>query len=179
MSSIFKVGSQTIKIGKGWVSAEGIQHPSTWGLWSSEEKKTAGISEIVLQELPDSRLYNATHEDDGSVNSTAKNLADTTKDGKTVLGVKSELKAVVQQQQYQMLEKTDWAIIRKADKGTAIPSNIQTYRDAIRSKATEMETAIDDAGNIGAIEDLFFNTILDADGNATSSGILYKWPELA
>ena len=78
MSSIFKVGSQAIKIGKGWVSAEGIQHPSTWGLWSSEEKKTAGISEIVLQELPDSRLYNATHEDDGSVNSTAKNLADTT-----------------------------------------------------------------------------------------------------
>ncbi len=53
MASIFKAGSKTIKLGKSWISDEGIQHPSTWGLWSAEERKAAGIEEIVLQDLPD------------------------------------------------------------------------------------------------------------------------------
>ena len=72
------------------------------------------------------------------------------------------------------MSQTDWAIVRKADKGTAIPSNIQTWRDAIRAKATEMEAAIDSAEDTDAIAALFLSW--DADGNKT--GILYDWPEL-
>jgi hypothetical protein len=65
-------------------------------------------------------------------------------------------------------------VIRKADTGTAIPANIATYRAAIRSKATEMETAIADAADTDAVAALFVS--YDADGN--KSGILYDWPEL-
>ena len=84
------------------------------------------------------------------------------------------LKREVQAQQYRLLADTDWAVIRKADKGTAIPSNIQTYRDAIRTKATAMENAIDGAANTDAVAALFVTR--DKDGN--KSGILYDWPEL-
>jgi len=42
----------------------------------------------------------------------------------------------------QMLIPTDWYIIRKQEKGTAIPSDIQTDRDAIRTACTAHENAI-------------------------------------
>ena len=90
------------------------------------------------------------------------------------LGVKSELKAEVKNQQGSLLAQTDWVVVRKADKGTAIPSNIQTYRDAIRTKATAMESAIDGAANTAAVAALFVT--FDSEGN--KSGILYDWPVL-
>ena len=178
MSSIFKAGSKTIKLGQSWISDEGIQHPNTWGLWSAEERKAAGVEEIVLQPLPNQELYSSFHNADGSVNSTAKNLADVTSDGVTTYGVKTTLKNEVKKQQRQLLSKTDWAVIRKTDKDTAIPSNIQTWRDAIRTKATEMETAIDNAADTDAIEALFIKTIANNDGSFTKTGVLYEWPEL-
>jgi hypothetical protein len=110
------------------------------------------------------------------------------KDGKAILdsdgnqlvtlGVKSNLKNEVKSQQASLLAQTDWAIVRKADKGTAVPSNIQTWRDAIRTKATEMETAIDNAADTDAVEALFLKWTTDSDGKTTKSGILYEWPEL-
>ena len=145
-----------------------------------------------MQPFPDQRLYWSSHNDDGSVASTAKRLTDVNevdKDGKAILdrdgnqivtlGVKRNLKNEVKSQQASLLAQTDWAIVRKADKGTAVPSNIQTWRDAIRTKATEMETAIDNAADTAAVEALFITYTTDSGGNTTKSGILYDWPELA
>lgn len=42
----------------------------------------------------------------------------------------------------QQLITTDWYVIRKQEKGTAIPSDVQTDRDAIRTACTNHETAI-------------------------------------
>ena len=187
MTTIYKVGDQSIRPGRAWKDADGTLQPKNWNIWSADEKKAAGISEVVMQSFPDQRLYRSSHNDDGSVASTARSLTDVNevdKDGKALLdrdgnqlvtpGVKSNLKSAVKTQQASYLAQTDWAIVRKADKGTAVPSNIQTWRDAIRTKATEMETAIDNAADTDAVEALFVT--FDADGN--KSGILYDWPEL-
>ena len=191
MTSIFKVGDQTIRPGRAWRDSDGTLQPKNWNIWSEDEKKAAGISEVVMQPFPDQRLYSSSHNADGSVASTVKPLADVNvvdKDGKAILdsdgnqlvspGVKSNLKNVVKEKQASLLSLTDWAIVRKADKGTAIPSNIQTWRDAIRTKATEMETAIDNAADTDAVEALFLKYTTDSDGKTTKSGILYEWPEL-
>ena len=191
MTSIFKVGDQTIRPGRAWRDSDGTLQPKNWNIWSEDEKKAAGISEVVMQPFPDQRLYSSSHNADGSVAATAKSLADVNvvdKDGKAVLdsdgnqlvtlGVKSSLKNEVKNQQASLLSQTDWAIIRKADKGAAIPSNIQTWRDGIRTKATEMETAIDNAADTAAVEALFLKWTTDSDGKTTKSGILYDWPEL-
>ena len=191
MTSIFKVGNQRIRPGRAWRDSDGTLQPKNWDIWSADEKKAAGISEIVLQPFPDQRLYISSHNDDGSVTSTARSLTDVKavdangnafldQDGNQLitLGVKSILKDEVKSQQAGRLAQTDWAIVRKADKGTAIPSNIQTYRDAIRTKATEMETAIDNAADTDAVEALFINWTTDSDGKVTQSGILYDWPKL-
>ena len=40
------------------------------------------------------------------------------------------------------LELHDQYYIRKADNATAVPSAVQTYRDGVRTKAADFETAI-------------------------------------
>lgn len=160
-------GAREIYAGRSWVAADGTQHPKSWARWSAEEKAAAGITSVFLQSFPDQRLYDSRHAEDGSVVSTPKPL-----DGEH--GVKASLIAMVKQQQASLLAQTDWAIIRKADKGTAVPSAIQTYRDAIRSAGNAMESAINSASDTDAVAALFLN--IDADGK--KSGILYEWPEL-
>jgi hypothetical protein len=167
---------QSIQPGTAWIDENGIQHPPNWQIWSAEEKTAAGITEIVQQSPPDSRLYVWSHNADGTVTSTAKDLADSGSGDSLVLGVKSQLKQAVDTQQGSLLAETDWAIVRKADNATAIPSNIQTYRDAIRTKGDAMEAAIDGAANTAAVEALF--VVYEVDGTTVKSGVLYDWPVL-
>lgn len=191
MTTIFKCcHGQTIRPGKAWTDENGVTHPASWHTYSAERKAELGITEIVQQPAPDSRLYNWSYNDDGTVNSTAKSLDDVNEvdengdplmeDGVQVVtkGVKSNLIAEVKAQQGALLAETDWAVIRNADTGTAVPDNIATYRAAIRSKATEMETAIANAADTDAIAALFVTYTTNEDGSVTKSGILYDWPEL-
>ena len=185
---MWKYGSRVIRENKAWTDDDGIQHPRNWPIWSADEKAEAGLVEVTPETPPDSRLYNWGYQADGvTISSTAKSLTDIdvvddngdpvlddNGDQMVQLGVRSELKAEVKQQQGSLLSQTDWAVTRKAEKTTAIPSNISTWRDAIRTKATAMESAIDGAADTAAVAALFLSW--DEDGN--KSGILYDWPEL-
>ena len=165
---IFRVGGQQIHLGRSWRDSAGTQHPATWGRWSADEKAAAGISTVVLQPLPDDRLYTASHNPDGSVAATARELDDVGEGMAKVPGVKSSLIALVKQQQGSLLSQTDWQIIRKADAGagTAIDAAVQTWRNAIRAKADASEAAITGAADTAALA-----TLLDA-------GSLFDWPEI-
>jgi len=55
------------------------------------------------------------------------------------------------------LQAYDWYYIRKYDAGTAIPANIQSYRDAVRMKATELENSIAAASDAATLQVLSFD----------------------
>tara|TARA_R110000787_G_scaffold37262_1_gene94888 strand:+ start:240 stop:803 length:564 start_codon:yes stop_codon:yes gene_type:complete len=185
---MWKYGSKTIREHKSWINDDGITHPKNWHIWSPSDKAAAGLTEVTPETPPDSRLYTWGYEADGvTISKTARSMTDVNEvdgDGEPILddngnqsvklGVKSELKAEVKKQQGSLLAQTDWVVTRKSEKTTAIPSNIQTWRDAIRAKATAMEDAIDGAANTDAVAALFL--AWDAEGN--KSGILYDWPVL-
>lgn len=188
---MWKYGSKTIREHKSWTDDNGITHPKNWHIWSAADKEAAGLVEVIPDSPPDSRLYNWSQNADGTISSTAKPLEDVNEvdengdpllddDGVQVvtLGVKSALKAEVKAQQGSLLAQTDWAVVRKSEKNTAIPNDISTWRDAIRAKATAMEEAIDGADDTAAVAALFLTYTLEDDGSTTKSGILYDWPEL-
>ena len=175
---MWKYHGQTIKEGKTWTDLSGVQHPANWHIWPKEHKESLGLVEIIPESPPDSRLYKWSQNSDGTITKIAKDLDDTGSGDDIVRGVKYNLKQEVKSQQGSLLAQTDWAIVRKVDKDIAVPSNIQTWRDAIRTKATEMETAIDNAADTDAVAALFLTYTLNEDGSQTKSGILYDWPEL-
>lgn len=188
---MWKYGSKTIREHKSWTDDNGITHPKNWHIWSAADKEAAGLVEIIPDNPPDSRLYNWSQNADGTISSTAKPLEDVNEvdengdpllddDGVQVVtkGVKSNLKGEVKAQQSSLLAQTDWALVRYVDTTVAVPVNIQTWRDAIRAKATDMEAAITGAADTNAVAALFLTNTLEDDGSTTQSGILYDWPEL-
>ena len=161
---MWKYHNITITPGKAWIDLNGVRHPKNWHIWSKEEKAKYNITEIVEDRPPDSRLYKWVMDSDGKITSTAKPLD----------GVKLSLKDNIKTQQGSLLSQTDWAYIRHYDSGIDVPAKIETWRNAIRAKATEMENAIDNATDTDAVAALFISH--DEDGK--KSGILYDWPEL-
>ena len=132
-----------------------IQYPANWLRLSTAEEKTAiGITEVADAPTYDSRFY----EGDG----TAKPLDDKTEtiDGieYTTLGVKSVLKAQEKDIANSLLAKYDWYVVRKAEKSTAIPSSISTYRDAVRTACDTREKEIDACSDTAALVTLYGST---------------------
>ena len=82
----------------------------------------------------------------------------------------------VKQQQSGYLSRTDWYIIRKADVGTAIPTAIQTFRNAIRADATRIENAITAATTMDEFIALH-TTTYNEDRTVDQIAITQSWTE--
>ena len=91
-------------------------------------------------------------------------------------GLKHNAIQKVKIDQEALLSETDWYIIRKADAGTAIPSNIQTWRNAIRSDATRIETAITNAADMNAFIALHTTTYKE-DNTVDQIATVQSWTE--
>ena len=129
-----------------------IQYPANWLRLSTAEEKTAiGITEVEDPKVYYSRFYWG--------NGSAKELDDTkeTIDGVeyTYLGVKSVLKAQEKDIANSLLAKYDWYIVRKAEKSTAIPTTITTYRDGVRTACDTREKEIDACADTAALVTLY------------------------
>ena len=147
-----------------------IQYPANWlRLSSADEKKAIGITEVADAPTYDSRFYWG----DG----TAKELDDKkeTVDGVevTILGVKSILKLREKETAASLLAKYDWYVVRKAEKGTAIPSSISTFRDGVRTACDTIEKEIDACSDTTALVTLYGYT--EKDGGSTPN--MTQYPE--
>ena len=142
-----------------------INYPANWLRLSTADEKTAlGITEVADSPTYDLRFYNS----DG----TAKTLADTNAtdengdpsldengDQIVILGVKSILKAQEKVTAGSLLAKYDWYVVRKAEKSTAIPTAITTYRDAVRTACDTREKEIDACADTAALVTLYKSTM--------------------
>ena len=159
---MWKYGDKIIKPGKGWIDDNGVRHPSNWHIWSKEEKAKYNLKEIIEDRPPDSRLYFWSKDGNGKITSTAKPL----NDSEGVVGLKTTLKNEVKKQQGSLLSQTDWAYIRHYDAGIDVPAKIETWRNAIRARATEMENAIDNSTDTDAVARLFVSWDDEAEANS-------------
>ena len=67
-------------------------------------------------------------------------------------------------------------ITRKSEKDTAIPSDVTTYRDAVRTKCDSIETAINNCSNLTEFMALF-DIPVDKDGQPTGKAPIYDFPD--
>ena len=160
-----------------------VNYPAKiFSVWSMSELNAIGIYEVITDSSnkKDEKWYINTNESyafaDNQVtkswgSATAKAHADTLwtaqdktddkiPEGKDVgdvatRGLKYNLIKDLKTTVANELAKTDWYITRNTEKSTAIPSNISTHRDAVRTKQASMETQILNASDTPALETLY------------------------
>ena len=139
---------------------------------SATDKAHADVAEVWSQdEIDDGYAPNGTSADD------PKNDVD----GNQIItrGLKYNFIQTIKAQAESLLNQTDWYITRKAEKNTAIPSAVTTWRNGIRTKQAAMETLITNASNTAAIETLYtyVNTADEGDPEVIERP-LGEFPEL-
>ena len=142
----FKLDGKTLPTDVAFTS-NGINYPSNWlRLTTLAEKQAIGISEVADEATYDQRFY-------WSVGN-AKDLAELKT---TWISTQKEIAGT-------LLSPYDWYVVRKFEEEADIPTNISTYRDAVRSACSTREQEINAAANVEALK-----TIVE--------GTLTEWPE--
>jgi len=186
---------------KGMTIGE-VNYPSNiFMLWTASELEAIGIYEVVIDNtnLKDKEYYINTNQSfdfaDGVVTAsygvaTAKPLDDvlfTAQEETDGLGTEGDVKQVGIRQGYKdtinsqaggILQDTDWMVVRAAEGGTAVPSDIATWRAAVRTKSNDMCTAIDGAADVDALAALYTYTNTGTEESPVYTRPLGEFPEL-
>jgi hypothetical protein len=177
----WKLDDKIIREGRSWSDGT-VTHPTNWAIWSDADKKAAGL---VWEDPPasfDNRFYwdastPKALDDVNAVDIDGKAVLDEKGEQVVTLGLKSQWKQTIKQQAAGLLAPTDWYVTRKSEDSTAtIPSNVTTYRAAVRTKSGTIEKAITDAADHAAFMALF-DAPVDSDGKPTGNAPIADWPD--
>jgi hypothetical protein len=150
-------------------------------LWDDSTKAAKGL---VWEDDPasfDGRFYwsdgvakalddvNAVDEDGNAIMENGEQVV--------TLGLKSNAIATVKAQAGGLLAPTDWMVIKASEVADySLPTDVATFRAAIRTASNSIETAITGASDLAAFVALY-DVPVDADGNATGNAPINDWPE--
>ena len=145
MFALVKAG-QVIKElngGSPYIDEDGTQYPANiFSVWSVDELVAINIYPL---NYTDNNLDARTEKETGSYEYTINDKSVSklkTKSDLDIDKVKAREISLVKNTQNSILSSTDWYYIRKTDKGTAIPTDVQNYRDAVRTAGDKMVTDI-------------------------------------
>ena len=161
--------------GAPYTDEAGVQHPANiFSVWSVDELKAIGIYNIIEDhDGIDSKTESHTGKYAYTINENNVTKTYSKKD-KDVDKIKEALSKSIKLSQNSILDQTDWYYIRKTDNGTAIPTDIQNYRDAIRIAGDKMITDITAVTDKAGYQALY--PVWDEDGNNTG-GTVGMWPD--
>ena len=180
-----------------------VNYPSNiFMLWTASELEALGIYEVVIDNtnLKDKEYYINTNQSfdfaDGVVTAsygvaTAKPLDDILwqegdedmPEGTSVgdvkqPGIRQGYKDTINAQAGGILQSTDWMVVRAAEGGTPVPSDIATWRAAVRTKSNDMCTMIDGAADVDALAALYTYTNTGTEESPVYTRPLGEFPEL-
>ena len=180
---VWKHNGRVIQSGQGWVSDTGTKYPRQWGNLTDAEKKSAGLvwENDPVVETFDNRFYWAKDverklADENAVDSEGNAVLDV--DGNQLVnkGLKTIWIEQTKATSNSLLQKSDWEVTRKAEKGTAIASATSTYRDKVRTACNTIETKINNCSNLTEFKALF-DAPTDSNGNVTGNAPIYDFPD--
>ena len=196
--------SQVIEIinGAKAMTIDGTQYPaSIFRIWSAADLKAKGLYSYSETGQKDTTYYNMggikyTVDDDkgtvvGTYSSTAKGLDDVkwtskeisngeapegaTTDTVKTEGLKTIWKKKIKDQANSLIAPYDWYTLRKAQAGTAIPSNINTYINAVRTASGVNEANVESTSDVDQMIERSQDTY-DKDGKWSANSVYNEWP---
>jgi len=185
----WKHNHKILKPGKAWTDTNGTLHSALWMRYDNAWKTKYNI---VWEDAPasaapfDTRFYSG-RETDGTL--IPRSLADVNEvdsdgnpvndvDGNQIVtpGLKTVWIEKTKRMANEKLAVHDWYVTRKAEKETAIPSSVTTYRNAVRTKCAEIETALNGAADLTAFMALF-EDVRNSDGTLKTIAKINDWPD--
>jgi len=151
---------KAMKAGRSWTDVNGRKYPAQWyGRTTDAEKVAAGWVHVADPAPFDNRFY-----------WSAGNPRD-------VADLKTSAVAQTKVTAGSLLAPTDWHVVKAAEvSGYTVPSEITTYRAAVRTASNTIETAINGAADHAAFMALY-DVPVDADGNPTGNAPINDWPD--
>ena len=187
----WKYNGSTLRPGKAFTGTDGTKYPAVWMRYSNSEKTAIGITweDPPASEAPyDNRFYSGRQTDGTLIPRSLTDVNEVDEGGNAIIDmmtgkqlVTKGLKTIYIEQTKQTandkLSETDWYVTRKAeDSTTTIPSDVTTYRAAVRTKSGQIETAITNAADHAAFMALF-DAPVDSDGEITGNAPINDWPD--
>ena len=138
---------------------------NVWDLWSTSDLNAIGCFVIVED--------NSNYKDPAFYTNTSP-IYTYDADAKTVTRtygtataldldtIKNREKSIVKMDAHNLLQQSDWEVIKAKELGESVSSDTTTYRASVRTKANAMETAITNASDMAAMLTLFTR---DGSGN--------------
>ena len=179
---MYKYGETVIRVGRSWTNNDGITHPRNWANWSDADKAAAGL---VWEDDPasfDSRFYWSADvpkniDDVNEVDENGNPLLDEDSNQVVTKGLKTNAIELVKTQAGGLLAPTDWMVIKAAEVADySVPTDILTYRAAVRAASNTIEAAITAAADHAAYMALY-DTPVDEEGNPTGNAPINDFPE--
>jgi len=185
----WKHNHRIIAIGRAWVSDDNIKYPAQWVKMSDTAKAAAGLvwEDPPASEAPyDNRFYWGRKTDGTLIEKALADVNAVDDDGKAIidddgkqmvtLGLKSIAIARIKIEAASLLAPYDWYVVRKAETDKAIPSDVSTYRAAVRTSCANIETAIN-AVDTHAKFMALYDTPVDSNGEPTGVAPINDWPD--
>ena len=99
--------------------------------------------------------------DEDAVDENGDKLKDA--DGNQVInyGLKTIKKEMIDNQCAGLLAPSDWMVVKATETGTTMDSGWKTWRASVRTKCNSMQTQVDNAANVAALEALYTYTTTD------------------
>ena len=196
--------SQVIEIinGAKAMTIDGTQYPaSIFKIWSAADLKAKGLYSYSETGQKDPTYYKMgaisyTVDDDagtvvGTYASTAKGMDDVkwtskeisdgdapegaTTDTVKTKGLKTLWKEKIKASAASLIAPYDWYSLRKAQAGTAIPSAINTYMNAVRTASAVNEANVASTSDVDQMIERSQDTY-DKDGKWSANSVYNEWP---
>ena len=196
--------SQVVEIinGAKAMTIDGTQYPaSIFRIWSAADLKAKGLYSYSETGMKDTMYYNIgaikyTVDDDkgtvvGTYTTTAKGMDDVkwtskeisdgdapegaTTDTVKTEGLKTMWKRKIKERANSLIAPYDWYSLRKAQAGTAIPSDINTYINAVRTASGVNEANVASTSDVDQMIERASDTF-DSDGKWSANSVYNEWP---
>ena len=159
----YKLNGSPLALDVAFRDSDGTQYPSSWLRNSTAAQRAAvpsgGVTWVAEPASYDERFYWGDNKP------------------KDIAGLKKEWIRRQKEIASTLLTPTDWLIIRKAEAGTAVPSDTTTYRTAVRTKSKEREDQITACSDTDALAVLITKPSKRPEAGTASNGAVEKKKE--
>ncbi len=183
----WKYSGRIIRVGKAWTDNDGTKYPAVWSNYSADEKAAIGLTWEDEVAAHDNKFYWGRNADGSLIPRSLTDVNEVDEDGEPVLdidgnqlvtkGLKTLAIETAKVQAAGLLAPYDWQVIKATEvESYSVPSNITTYRAAVRTASNNIETSITNASDLAAFMALY-DTPVDSDGKPTGNAPINDWPD--